>query len=351
MAKQFGLGKGLDALMATGDTPETNEEAQSSELQAHKSSDSHAAQKSQESLLSAAQQRHDGSVNPTGVAVKGARANLPKGIESDDDGQLWVNPALLKPNPHQPRQEFDEAKLQELADSIREHGVVQSITIEDAGDGSFYIIAGERRTRAARIAGLDKVPVQLRRYNDEKKLEVALIENIQRADLNPVEEARAYYKLMEIGGLSQDQVASRVGKNRSTVANAVRLLKLPEDMQSALVNGTITAGHARALLSVESQTDQRVLFGRIVGQGLSVRQAEAQANELNSGVKPESKKPAPSAAPARDPNFVALEQQFIDALGTKVILKGDMKRGSMEIDYFSREDLDRLYTIITGKQA
>jgi ParB family transcriptional regulator, chromosome partitioning protein len=271
---------------------------------------------------------------------------LPAGIEMDDNGTLWVAPALLKPNPHQPRQEFPEAALQELADSIREHGVVQPVLIEDAGDGFFYIIAGERRTRAARIAGLSKIPIQLRHYNEEKKLEVALIENIQRSDLNPVEEASAYYKLMELGGLSQDDVAKRVGKNRSTVANALRLLKLPEDMQTALANGEITAGHARALLSVEKQADQRVLFGRIVGSGLSVREAEQLAGEYNSGNGATEKKVQKSVPPPRDPDMAAIEQKFLEIFGTRVSLKGSLDRGTLQIDYFSREDLDRLYNII-----
>ena len=284
------------------------------------------------------------------------QTQFPAGITADENGQLWADVALLHPNPHQPRQEFDEEKLRELADSIREHGVIEAIIVEDAGDGSFYIIAGERRTRAARMAGLERVPVQLRRYSEQKKLEIALIENIQRADLNAIEEAQAYYKLMELGGLNQEQVAARVGKNRSTVANAVRLLKLPEDMQAALVQGKLTAGHARALLAVTDSADQRVLFGKILGSGMSVRQAEAAATDMNAGGSADrtrnaagtdgsaAQKNAP-AADTRDPDFAALEGQFRDALGTKVVIKGSMERGTLVIDYFSRADLDRLYNI------
>jgi len=288
----------------------------------------------------------------TGVQLKNAAA-LPKGIEVDDNGTLWVSPSLLKPNPRQPRQYFDEAQLSELTDSVRREGVLSPIIIEDAGDGSFYIIAGERRTRAARNAGLEKVPVQLRKYTDSRKLEVALIENIQRTDLNPVEEAQAYYKLMELDGITQDEVASRVGKNRSTVANSIRLLKLPEDMQKSLAAGTISSGHARALLSVVNPADQRVLFGKIVGQGLSVRQAEQQAGELNGGsraAKPDSKTPAKNQVDTRDPDFIALEQKFIDALGTKVQLKGSVERGTMQIEYYTKDDLNRIYGIIVEKK-
>lgn len=271
---------------------------------------------------------------------------LPAGIEADENGTLWVNPFLLKPNPRQPRQYFDEDKLGELTESVRQEGVLSPIMIEDAGDGSFYIIAGERRTRAARAAGLSRVPVQLRQYSDVRKLEVALIENIQRTDLNPVEEAQAYYKLMEIGNYTQDDVARRVGKNRSTVANCLRLLKLPEDMQHALVTETITAGHARALLSVDNSSEQRILFGKIVGQGLSVRQAEALAKETKQQRVPPAEDDSSKGIDKRDPNFVALEQKLIETLGTKVQLKGSFDRGSIVIDYFSAEDLDRIYNII-----
>ncbi len=267
--------------------------------------------------------------------------------------ELFVNPALLKPNPHQPRREFDERALQELADSIREHGIIQPIVVEDAGDGTYFIIAGERRTRAARLAGLSAVPVIVKKFSDERKLEVALIENIQRENLNPVEEAEAYHRLMELGNLSQEEAAVRVGKNRSTVANALRLLKLPEDMLSSLASGQITAGHARAILSVLNPADQRILFGRVVGNGLSVRDTERMASELNAGSRAsDSKAEKPAKARAGDAlrsiEVQGLEQKFIDALGTKVAVKGGLERGTIVIDYFSRDDLDRIYEIISS---
>lgn len=271
--------------------------------------------------------------------------SYPDGIDVDENGTLWVDPKKLKPNPHQPRTAFSEDALNELASSIREQGVLQPITIEDAGDGMFYIITGERRTRASLIAGLEKVPVQLKKYSDEKKLEVALIENIQRADLNAIEEAQAYYKLMELSGLTQDDVAKRVGKQRSTVANALRLLKLPEDMQDSLINGQITAGHARAILSVENPANQRTLFGKIVGETLSVRKSEELAKNLNEG-RVAKKSPLSKDEEKRDPDILAVEQKFINALGTKVSMKGSLSRGSLVIDYFSRSDLDRIYDIL-----
>jgi ParB family chromosome partitioning protein len=198
----------------------------------------------------------------------------------------------ISPNRSQPRTEFDPEALQELADSIKEHGIIQPPLVEEAGNGMYYIIAGERRTRAARLAGLTQIPVRVKSFSEENKLEVALIENIQREDLNALEEALAYKKLMDMANITQEEVAKRVGKNRSTVANALRLLKLPEDMQNALADDKITAGHARALLSVGNNSDMRILFGRIMGQGLSVREAENQAQEMNGKPisKPESKK-------------------------------------------------------------
>lgn len=285
---------------------------------------------------------------PKALSKRGGakNADLPSSIETDDNGTLWIDPSLLKPNPHQPRQVFNEEQLKELSDSIAEHGIVQPIVIEDAGDGTFYIIAGERRTRAAKLAGLKKVPVQLRKFNDEKKLEVALIENIQRADLNPIEEAQAYYNLMKIGGLNQDEVAQKVGKGRPTVANALRLLKLPEDMQNSLIVGQISSGHARALLSVENPADQRVLFGKIIASNLSVRQAEAQAASFNGGGRAAKSSAKKDGARVRDPDVINIEQKFMETLGTKVSINGTLEKGQLVIDYFSRADLDRLYSQI-----
>lgn len=288
-------------------------------------------------------------ISENGVQIKEnaspVNLNLPTGISSDENGTLWVDPALLKPNPRQPRTYFDDEKLAELTESVRNEGILSPVIIEDANDGTFFIIAGERRTRAAKAAGLKKIPVQLRKYSEQRKLEVALIENIQRTDLNALEEAQAYYDLMELGNLTQDQVAERVGKNRSTVANCLRLLKLPEDIQKALVTDSISSGHARAILSLENDSDKRILFGKIIGQGLSVRQSENIAKEMKSGISSVAKtdlKPEPK----KDPNLVALEQKLIERLGTKVQLKGGFSKGTISINYFSSEDLDRIFNLI-----
>lgn len=311
MAKHQGLGKGLGALMQEADLSE--------------------------------------EISENGVQIKEnaspVNLNLPTGISSDENGTLWVDPALLKPNPRQPRTYFDDEKLAELTESVRNEGILSPVIIEDANDGTFFIIAGERRTRAAKAAGLKKIPVQLRKYSEQRKLEVALIENIQRTDLNALEEAQAYYDLMELGNLTQDQVAERIGKNRSTVANCLRLLKLPEDIQKALVTDSISSGHARAILSLENDSDKRILFGKIIGQGLSVRQSENIAKEMKSGISSVAKtdlKPEPK----KDPNLAALEQKLIERLGTKVQLKGGFSKGTISINYFSSEDLDRIFNLI-----
>jgi len=311
VAKHQGLGKGLGALMQEADLSE--------------------------------------EISENGVQLKEnaspVNLNLPTGISSDENGTLWVDPALLKPNPRQPRTYFDDEKLAELTESVRNEGILSPVIIEDANDGTFFIIAGERRTRAAKAAGLKKIPVQLRKYSEQRKLEVALIENIQRTDLNALEEAQAYYDLMELGNLTQDQVAERVGKNRSTVANCLRLLKLPEDIQKALVTDSISSGHARAILSLENDSDKRILFGKIIGQGLSVRQSENIAKEMKSGISSVAKtdlKPEPK----KDPNLAALEQKLIERLGTKVQLKGGFSKGTISINYFSSEDLDRIFNLI-----
>ncbi|MFI3258305.1 MAG: ParB/RepB/Spo0J family partition protein, partial [Spirochaetales bacterium] len=230
-------------------------------------------------LLSEAETETGMHTNPTNTKnnnAKGTKAN---------NADIFLDIDLLKPNPHQPRLEFDEKALQELADSVAIHGVIQSVLVEEGDNGDYYIIAGERRTRAARIAGLKKIPVRIQKFSDVKKLEVALIENIQRENLNPLEEAKAYHKLMELSGDNQEGIAKRVGKNRSTVANTLRLLKLPEDMQKALLDGVLSSGHARAVLSVINPSDQRILFARITGSGLSVREAELQAGLMNAGNK------------------------------------------------------------------
>ena len=275
---------------------------------------------------------------------------LSKNKKDEGDSLFEVEISQLKANPYQPRKEFSDEALKELSDSIKEDGVIEPIIITECSDGGYYIVGGERRTRAAKLAGLTKIPACVKKYSPEKMLEVALIENIQREDLNPLEEALAYQQLMEMSNLSQEEVSKRVGKNRSTVANALRLLKLPEDMQRSLSDGVISAGHARAILSVVNGTDQRILFAKITGSGLSVREAERIASEMNGTYKPESsKKTSSSPVENRDPDLISVEQELIGVLGTKVAIKGSLERGSISIEYFSADDLDRVYSLIAKK--
>ena len=320
MAKK-GLGKGLDALIKNN--PGASEEV----------------------LISTGLGLHN-----VQVAKNGRPANVPACIEVDAEGGLWCDVSMLKPNPKQPRVDFNQKQLEELCDSIKQNGILQPIIIEpiEGKDNVFYIIAGERRSRAAKMAGLDKVPVQLRKFDEQQKLEYALIENIQRADLNPIEEATAYYNLIQMGDLSQDEVAKRVGKNRSTVANAIRLLKLPEDIQKSLAAGQLSAGHARALLMVKNDSDMRILYGKIVGSGLSVREAEALADTYNNGGRAAAKKPA-SKKTRKDPDSALFEQELRNLFGVKdVDFKGDTSKGSIEIKFSSKGDFDRIYQVLLG---
>lgn len=290
-------------------------------------------------------------LQPSSEKSPDASLKLPENIKMEDDGSLWVDPALLIPNPKQPRLEFDQKKLDELCDSIKVNGILQPIIIEDSGNGNFYIIAGERRTRAAKMAGLTKVPVQLRKFDEQQKLEMALIENIQRADLNPIEEATAYYNLIQMGDLNQDEVAKRVGKARATVANSIRLLRLPEDIKKALSNGQISPGHARALLMVKTDSELHILFGKIVGQGMSVREAEEEAKKLNEGSRAASNKKPKKEQPQKDADVLNFEQELKNIFGTKSInLKGDINKGSIVIGFDTRKDFDRIYDVLMSKR-
>ncbi len=257
----------------------------------------------------------------------------------------------IRANPNQPRKSFDEEALRELSDSIRSQGLIQPIVVDDdTEDGLYTIVAGERRFRAARMAGFSEIPVIIRSFTREEQLEIALVENIQREDLNPLEEAQAYRQLMESFNLNQDGVAKKVGKKRSTVANSLRLLKLPEEMQDSLVKGELTAGHARAILSILNPADQRILYGRILKDGLSVRETEDQAAALNKGMRATARKEE-HPEPQRAPEIRDIEEKFLGVLGTKVSIKGSLKKGKIEIAYYSMDDLERLFDIISNRDT
>lgn len=277
---------------------------------------------------------------------EGARDTSPRAETNAAAGALQISIDAIAANPAQPRREFDEASLRELADSIRARGVLQPIIVTPSGPG-YVIVAGERRWRAARLAGMSSVPALVREVGEKERLEIALIENLQREDLDPMEEAMAYRRLMDIGHASQEEVSQLVGKDRSTVANSLRLLKLTPEAQRAVSHGDLTAGHARAVLSVVNPADQKVLLDRIAAQALSVRQAEDLAARLNQGgrAKTETEKEKP-ATRRRDADLHAVEKSLFTRFGTKVEIRGDRKRGRIEISYFSPDDLDRIVEIL-----
>jgi ParB family chromosome partitioning protein len=279
---------------------------------------------------------------------RGIEALLPgTGGRMKERSELFLPLDKIKANPDQPRKYFDQTALNELAMSIREHGIIEPVIVEETADGSYIIVAGERRCRAAALAGLREVPALVRNYPEEKRLEISIIENIQREGLNPIEEALAYKQLMDIAGYSQDEAAAKVGKSRPALANSIRLLKLPEPVQEALRTGRITQGHARAILAVETAEMQLALFTEIADRALSVREAESRAAEINKAPLFVPSKPnAPAAPKTRDPHLASMEQRFIESLGTKVRIDGDAASGSIRIDYYSMDDLDRLYEII-----
>lgn len=262
---------------------------------------------------------------------------LLRSVETATVGLEQVPVDNIDPNPLQPRRGFPEETLKELAESIRSSGVVQPVLVRPV-DGRFQLVAGERRWRAARMAGLETIPALVRDLTDRDTLELALTENLLREDLNPLEVAHAYEALQEKYGINHEEIAARLGVNRSTVTNTLRLLRLPPEVQELLRNGGISSGHARALLGLESAGAQTQLAQRIAKQGLSVRQVENIV--ALRGLKPDSKKGSTAQV---DPNVRAAGMELERTLGTRVKITGSGKRGKIEISYFSPEDLSRIY--------
>jgi ParB family chromosome partitioning protein len=254
----------------------------------------------------------------------------------------------IQPNPEQPREDFDPVKLEELAQSIRANGIIQPITVTHYKQGTYLIIAGERRWRAAQLAGLAEIPVYVREAEPDRVLELALIENIQRADLNPVETAGAFRQLIDRYGLTHDQVAERTGKDRSTITNFLRLLNLSRTVLESLAGGKISVGHARALLNIVDPDAQWEACQRIITNGLSVRETEAYVKKLTEPPKPPLD---PPEEPALDPNIRAALDEIAMTLGTKVrLVSRSESSGRLEIEYYSQEDLDRIYAVITSNR-
>jgi ParB family chromosome partitioning protein len=278
---------------------------------------------------------------------RGLGALIPQG----ESGLLEVDIDRVAPNPQQPRYVIEEAALRELVESIRQHGVLQPLIVTRADDGSdgYLLVAGERRWRAAREAGLRIVPVVVKETTPRQRLEIALVENLQRQDLSSLETAQAYRQLIDEHGLTQEAVAERVGKNRVTVANALRLLRLPAEAREALARGEITEGHARAILACTTAADRKRLLGMIRERELSVREAEEQARRLNTA----EELPSPADGRHRErrpisPDVAALEDELRHVLGTKVQLQYGRRGGKLIIHFYSDDELQGIYETIRG---
>ena len=264
--------------------------------------------------------------------------------ERERQGVVEVEIGQIRPNPNQPRKEFDEVRLEELALSIKEHGIVQPIIVRKVDDG-YEIVAGERRWRAAQLVGLTKVPALVREFTEAERMEIALIENLQREDLNPLEEAEAYRTLLESFGLTQEALAKKLGRSRSQVANTLRLLQLPEQVQDEIRAGRLTMGHAKVLLGVEDPAKLVALAERVVAQGLSVRELEELLRVPEKRERPREKPRA-----KLPPDLAAVEQRLREQLGTPVKLHWTGERGRVEITFFGQDGLNRLLDVLGMSQ-
>lgn len=256
----------------------------------------------------------------------------------------------IKANPNQPRKTFDPEALSELSQSIKNQGVLQPLLVEEIAKDSYVIVAGERRYRASKLAGLTTVPCMVRTFSDVQRMEVSLIENIQRENLNPVEEAQAYQYLLTKQEIKQEELAKKLGKSRPAIANSLRLLNLPQNMLDSLKNGNFSSGHARALLSVENPADRELLYRAIVKDGLSVRQAETMAKNLNNGSRAVNRNlpgMRDNEGKNKSEEIMSYEEKFLSASGCMVEIKGKPTKGKVVIPYSSADELERIYMIFS----
>ena len=287
------------------------------------------------------------SLIPTNVMmeseVKHATVSTASSAEEGKDGTLMVKLSKVEPNREQPRKNFDEDSLQELAESLKQFGMLQAILVQNRGD-YYEIIAGERRWRAAKIAGLKEVPVIVRELTDQEIVEISLIENIQREDLNPIEEAQAYKRLLTEFHLKQDEVAERVSKSRTAVTNSMRLLKLCDEVQKMVVDDMISTGHARALISIEDPEEQYLIAQKIFDEKLSVREVEKLVKDLHKPPKPPKEENKTLQA-----IYQEISERLKQSLSTKVSVSAKQNgAGKIEIEFYNHEDLERLLERITG---
>jgi ParB family chromosome partitioning protein len=276
---------------------------------------------------------------------KGLSALIPEKEKVRSKEILELNIDMIMPNEYQPRRAFNDTALKELVASIREKGIIQPVIVRKASDNSYHLIAGERRWRAARVAGLSSIPAIVKDAAPMESLELALIENIQREDLNPLETAEAFQRLISDFSITHDDLSKKVGKDRATVTNYLRILKLPFEVKQWIADGSLSIGHAKALLQVDHQRIQIEIASRIIKQGLSVRETENLCKKNPSVQTPQSK-----FRKSRDPQIASLEEKMMHSLGTKVRLihRSNKKGGRIEIEYYSLEELDRLLELLTS---
>jgi ParB family transcriptional regulator, chromosome partitioning protein len=263
--------------------------------------------------------------------------------KSNTDSINEIPIEFIETNPFQPREYFDQTALNELADSIKVHGIIQPITVRRLAHNQYQLISGERRYQASKLAGLKQIPAYVRTANDQQMLEMALIENIQRENLNPIEISLSYQRLLSECNLKQEELGERVGKNRTTVTNYLRLLKLPPDIQIALRDNRISMGHARAIINIEDPGTQLFIFNKIISEDLSVRKVEELARQVMNGVKPTATSPTTSSQPKE---IVQVQGRLSSHFGTKVSVKSDGKKGEIRIPFLSVEDLNRILDIL-----
>ena len=310
MAQKKGLGRGLNDLLGT----------------------------SEASKPSRSRNNQQNSSENTSKEVKTVTKEVVKEVVKEVEQKIKIN--LIEPNKSQPRKQFDEEALQELSDSIKKYGVLEPLIVTKKGD-YYEIIAGERRWRAARMAGIKEVPVVIRDYTDKEIMEISLIENIQREDLNPIEEAKAYQRLIKDYRLKQDEVAEKVSKSRAAITNSLRLLKLDERVQDMVIEGKISSGHARTIITIEDKDKQYMIAQKIFDVKLSVRDLEKLMKALEAPEKPEKK------APKNDFVYRDLEQKMKAIMGTQVVIKNkNNNKGKIEIEYYSQAELERIYELL-----
>ena len=314
MAKKTGLGRGLDALFA--DAAPINEE----EIKASKPAKKAPAKS---------------PAKPTSKKTEPV---------TNEDRVLYIDINDIKPNKAQPRTTFDEDKLKELESSIKEHGVIQPLIVREAENG-YELVAGERRWRASRLAGLKKVPCIIRNFDDRQNAIVAIIENMQREDLNPIEEAEGLRSMTEQYGFTQEQVSASLGKSRTYITNSIRLLKLPKDIQKFVSDGQMSAAHGRTIINVTDAKKQREICDKVIKLGLSVRETEKLANKAKDEIKPDRKKRKTTAA-KKSSDILAAEAELRTLTGTKVNINGDSNKGKLELEYYSTDELNRLIDTI-----